>query len=321
MKNCRLRMSLLSLACLSLVPGQLSAFDWSTSIPALNYNQWVLTSDSSFDTYRFEFFTAPFFRMSFKDGVRDYRDNFSPGADGLYWHNGYWKESDGSVLYIDNGVPGIRVSERTLTFNVPFNFGPVAVTEGAQYTPAGGSSTPVTCVVRGSARFMGSTRLFVNGKVYPAKIISLEITVDDMKKQSDGTAFGISRTLTNVLSVVDGYGPVAVENSSSNPAWSYAWNIANFGAVTVPVYGSGLWSHVPADPVTGAKFTGIGWIHDGLYPLVWHYSANEWMWVHPASSPFNIWLWRYGANPTWIWTSDLYGGWHFELPSTWALWN
>lgn len=100
--------------------------------------------------------------------------------------------------------------------------------------------------------------------------------------------------------------------------------------LTVPEVGDtggSLWAGVAADPDTGAKETGIGWIIDEQYPFIVHYSTGGWMYVYEHFSTLeSIILYDYNSGH-FYWTADNYGGWHFDFsdPSYgaggWADWT
>jgi hypothetical protein len=80
------------------------------------------------------------------------------------------------------------------------------------------------------------------------------------------------------------------------------------------------WSDVEADATSGAKLTGLGWIDDFFWPLVFHYGAADWLYVAESFSFGKDYFFAYALGlQTWIWSSDAYGGWYYDYgTSLWA---
>jgi hypothetical protein len=87
-----------------------------------------------------------------------------------------------------------------------------------------------------------------------------------------------------------------------------------------PVEPLSYWSDVEADATSGAKLTGLGWIDDFFWPLVFHYGAADWLYVAESFSFGKDYFFAYALGlQTWIWSSDAYGGWYYDYgTSLWA---
>ncbi|NDV63279.1 hypothetical protein G0Q06_12510 [Puniceicoccales bacterium CK1056] len=284
-------------------------FNWVDYLPLVSFNQWVMTSEST-EPLRVESIGGPFFRTSFKDIDRDYRDQFQLTPDGLHWVNAYWLDGGGQSLFVDFGLPGVPLCPLGLTEGVVVPF------SGSASGTVNPGSIPVTCTFSGDVFFARFERRLVANTVIPVAIVKIDVqmTVDD------GTSTIFTREISTTYAILYGYGPVGVENSSSDPVWSYVWELGDFGGA-LPTYGSGYWSTVPPDPRTGRKLTGIGVIDDQNFPWIYHYGEGGWLWVSTSAStgPFNLWLWS-ATDENWIWASDLWGGWHYRFLSGWTEW-
>jgi hypothetical protein len=80
------------------------------------------------------------------------------------------------------------------------------------------------------------------------------------------------------------------------------------------------WNDIEADPASGAKLTGLGWIDDFFWPQVFHYGAADWLYIAETFSFGKDYFFAYALElQSWIWSSDAYGGWYYNYgTSLWA---
>ena len=109
---------------------------------------------------------------------------------------------------------------------------------------------------------------------------------------------------------------VANNNHYANPSINPVMVLTEDGGPPEPV---SLWEELAADPETGAKEAGIGFLDDSAYPWVYSYNLSAYMFVIDAFSPSKDSAIAYlPGTGQWIWLNDSWG-WYFDFNSN--AWN
>jgi hypothetical protein len=77
----------------------------------------------------------------------------------------------------------------------------------------------------------------------------------------------------------------------------------------------------PAHP-SGAKDTGIGWIDDAHFPVIWHYNANRYLVLIPELTVADEIIGWDPVDEFWFWTAPYLDGWYYRItpPGGWYQW-
>jgi len=93
------------------------------------------------------------------------------------------------------------------------------------------------------------------------------------------------------------------------------------GTGDVPQPAASPWADVYPLVDGVARDTGIGWINDDLYPLVYHFNGVTWLYIVPDGASLDSMFGYSYTGGYWFWTSDGYGSWHFNYNiGDWQSW-
>lgn len=81
-----------------------------------------------------------------------------------------------------------------------------------------------------------------------------------------------------------------------------------------PVFPVNPWDSLPTG-AGGQKQAGIGWIHDGEFPYIYHFGSASWYMVLPKSVLPDLFLYDFRRD-IFLWTSEEAGGWYFNVSNT-----
>jgi hypothetical protein len=82
------------------------------------------------------------------------------------------------------------------------------------------------------------------------------------------------------------------------------------------------WAAVAPSHPDGAKWTGIGWINDTHFPVVWHYTAGRHLMIISSMAGLGGLIGWDPAGEFWFWSTDAIGGWYYNFKTaTWEQWG